>query len=382
MIRVRQRNITESNGDLDSLVSRPTGNDTASLCEKFGFHAQWREALLALIGLDIYSAQQVRRLHERVLTATVAPQLIAQFFDQLLKHEQARELLSSFDQKRLEQQQIEHLKHFGENFREAEYFESRARIGVVHARVGLPLSLYLASFGVLQTLILDVISALHDEEEELRELGRLVLKLTTLDIALATEVYHRSQVQELDHSLQHLRLEPQLLRHQLEKDELTGVSSRTSLLSELDSAIKRASKTGQPLCVVMADLDYFKVVNDTHGHLVGDQVLAEIAARIRAALRQFDLVGRYGGEEFVLLLENTSPHTAHQIAERVRQRVCSEPVKVKQHSLPITISQGLSILEDGDNGVALLQRADQMMYQAKQAGRNCIAPEKKHVARR
>ncbi|MFQ5643828.1 MAG: GGDEF domain-containing protein [Thiogranum sp.] len=351
------------------------GKPATPLCEQFGFDAAWREAQLTLIGLAGHTRDDVRLLHDKLLSRSASEQIIDRFYAQLLRNRQAADLLSSFDLGHLKARQADYLSEFGVRFSEARYFESRARVGVAHARVGVPLSLYLESFGLLQCLILEFLLSEVGDRAQRETLTCLVLKLTTLDIALATEVYHRSQIQDLDRSVKHLKLEQNILRTQLEQDALTGVSSRTSLLRELQGAIAHCEKTGQPLAVIMADLDNFKVVNDTQGHLVGDQVLAEVAARIKAALREFDLVGRYGGEEFVILLENTSPHTAHQIAERIRQRIGSQPVSTAGQQVEITISQGLAMCAKGDDSQALLKRADQAMYAAKDAGRNCIVAD-------
>jgi diguanylate cyclase (GGDEF)-like protein len=310
-----------------------------------------------------------------VLTRDAASGIVDQFFAQLALNPQASAILSSFDLGHLKGRQVEYFKAFGVGFDGADYFESRARVGVAHARVGVPLSLYLESFGMLQCLILEEILSLTDMQQHWEALMRLVLKLTTLDIALATEVYHRSQIQDLDRSLKHLELERKSLRRQLDQDALTGVSSRTSLLRELQDSIERASKTGQPLVVIMADLDHFKTINDKQGHLVGDRVLKEVAARVKAALREFDLVGRYGGEEFVILLEDTSTHTAHQIAERIRLRINSEPIHAGGQEMQLTISQGLALCHQGDDTQSILRRSDQAMYKAKQAGRNCIVEQ-------
>jgi diguanylate cyclase (GGDEF)-like protein len=351
----------------------PAGKPATPLCEQFGFDSAWREAQLCLIGLEEYPRELIRQLHQQVFSREVIVAMIESFYIQLLRHNQAAELISSFDVDHLKERQIEYLGNFGINYRDAAYFESRAQVGVAHARVGVPLSLYLSSFGVMQTLMLEAIANQVTDGREWLKLNRVVLKLMTLDIALATEVYHRAQIKDLGRSLKHLEQEQQALRSQLNQDALTGVSSRTSLLRELADAIARAAKTGQPLCVIMADLDHFKAVNDTHGHLVGDQVLKEVAARIKAALREFDLVGRYGGEEFVLLLENTTHHTAHLIAERVRTRIGSEPIHLAGKSLQVTISQGLAVRQDGDDCQTLLTRADKAMYKAKQDGRNRVA---------
>jgi len=357
----------------------PAGKPATPLCEQFGFDADWRTAQLTLIGLMDESRELVRQLHQQVLTPAVTREMVDRFYTQLVSDSRAGELLSSFDSERLKQKQISYLASFGVDFKSAEYFETRAQVGVAHARVGVPLSLYLSAFGVLQTLVLEAISNQVSEDPNWRYVSRLVLKLTTLDIALATEVYHRAQIQDLDRSVRHLERQQKLLRQQLEQDALTGVSSRTSLLHELEEVLKRAAKTGQPLCLIMADLDHFKVINDAHGHLTGDQVLKEVAARIKAALREFDLVGRYGGEEFVVLLENTSHHTAQQIAERIRTRIGSEPIRIAGKSLDLTVSQGLAVRREGDNAHSLLHRADQAMYKAKANGRNCVAEEEGHA---
>jgi len=360
----------------------PAGNPETPLCEQFGFDADWRQAQLLLVGLDQYPAEQVRQLHEQVLVTEVVGQIVDRFYVQLMRHAQAAELLSSFDLEHLKERQVAHFRAFGCDCGQAEYFETRARIGMAHARVGVPLSLYLSAFGLLQALILDGVGERVADEAGRQALGRLVMQLTTLDIALATEVYHRVQLEELDRSVRHLERQQTLLRKQLEQDALTGVSSRTSLLHEMHDALGRAAKTGQPLCLIMADLDHFKAINDSHGHLVGDKVLREVAARIKAALREFDVVGRFGGEEFVILLENTSRHTAEQIAERIRQRIASQPIRVAAQSLQMTVSQGLAVRREGEDAQALLQRADAAMYQAKQRGRNCVAEDPGHAARR
>lgn len=353
----------------------PAGKPATPLCDQFGFDADWREAQLTLIGLQGFTHDQVRLLHQRVLDAATSASIIDRFYHQLRQHAQAEELLSSFDVEHLRERQIQFLSQFGSWFKDAVYFESRAGLGVTHARVGVPLSLYVASVGLLQSLILEIVLERMEEREERRVLTELVVKLASLDIALATEVYHRASIEGLDRSQRNLEDQRQRLHQQLERDALTGVSSRTSLLREIEAAIGRAAKTGQPLVVVMADLDHFKAVNQLHSHLAGDRVLKDVAARIKAALREFDLVGRFGGEEFVVLLENTSLHTARQVAERIRRRIGGEPVDTGNTALTITLSQGLAPYRDGDTVQVLLKRADQAMYRAKAAGRNCVVED-------
>ncbi len=351
------------------------GKPATPLCDQFAFDAQWRAAQLTLIGLQAFSRDQVDLLHRRVLDADTSATIVDRFYLQLRRHAQAEELLSSFDIAHLRERQIELLVGFGNWFKDAEYFESRARLGVTHARVGVPLSLYVASVGLLQSLILEVVLERLEVRAERQALTELVVKLASLDISLATEVYHRARLEAPDRSARDLERQREQLRRQLERDSLTEVSSRTALLREISAAIERANKTGQPLVVIMADLDHFKAVNDQQGHAIGDRVLKGVASRIKGALRSFDLVGRYGGEEFVVLLENTSPHTARQVAERIRRRIAEEPVNTGATAVQMTLSQGLAPYREGGDVGSLLKRADQAMYRAKAAGRNCVVED-------
>lgn len=351
----------------------PAGKPATPLCDQFGFDANWRDAQLSLVGLDGFNRDDVRLLHDKVLDRETTEAVVDRFYEQILQHPQIRELLASFDIGHLKQRQAQFFTDFGVRFREAGYFESRARIGVVHARVGVPLSLYLAAFGLLQSLVVEAISDRVEVSAQRQVLIQLVVRLTSLDIALATEVFQRAGIEASNGMLKPQQHEQQGLRQQLEQDTLTAVSSRTSLLRELQASMQRSMKTGQPLVVIQADLDHFKRVNDSHGHIVGDKVLREIAARIKTTLREFDLVGRYGGEEFVILLENTSPHTANQVAERIRQRIASTPIEAGTLSVDLTLSQGMALYQDGEDSQSLLKRVDQAVGKAKQAGRNCIA---------
>lgn len=164
-------------------------------------------------------------------------------------------------------------------------------------------------------------------------------------------------------------------------DPLTGVFNRRFMNEQLPIEIERARATGEPLAICMLDLDRFKAVNDTYGHAAGDAVLAEVARRLRNALRGGDKVVRFGGEEFVLILPRADAERAIEIAERVRERVRAAPVQLADGgALLITTSVGVAPLDgatsDGAPGerVArlLLQRADQALAAAKDGGRDRV----------
>ena len=136
----------------------------------------------------------------------------------------------------------------------------------------------------------------------------------------------------------------------------------------------RARRYQRPLAAIMLDIDHFKQVNDTYGHAVGDQVLQAVAARCRETVREIDILGRYGGEEFVVLLLETDLDGARILAERLRQCVVDPPISTDGGMMKITVSLGVGILDkecpDLDH---LLQRADQALYKSKQDGRNRVS---------
>lgn len=162
-------------------------------------------------------------------------------------------------------------------------------------------------------------------------------------------------------------------------DAMTGVLRRQETFNRLEQEIGRSFRSRQPLALILFDIDHFKFVNDRYGHLVGDIVLKNLAIRYQAGLRDIDLLGRVGGEEFLVILPNTTENEVLEISERMRQKI-EEHIFAKVNQLPIkiTISSGLTVLNP-DSELDLIhkdlankyfQQADLAMYQAKQMGRN------------
>ena len=157
-------------------------------------------------------------------------------------------------------------------------------------------------------------------------------------------------------------------------DSLTGIRNRRTIFEFLSSELAREQRSGDPLTVIMADLDGFKKINDHHGHAAGDAVLKETAHRLRAAMRVSDAIGRYGGEEFLIVLPGCDEDSARFRAEEFRCIVEGRPVTWDMGELGVTCSFGVSWTRDGMSDMAqLLQEADAALYRAKQAGRNCVA---------
>ena len=154
-------------------------------------------------------------------------------------------------------------------------------------------------------------------------------------------------------------------------DGLTGLSNYRFFQQTLGREIERASRFGRPMALLMLDLDLFKQVNDTYGHQVGDVVLLEVADRVRAEVREVDVVARYGGEEFVVVLPETDRDEAENIAQRIRDRVRGRSLHVQTPDLRVTVSIGIAVFPDhGDSPSTLLRAADAALYAAKNAGRD------------
>jgi two-component system, cell cycle response regulator len=161
-------------------------------------------------------------------------------------------------------------------------------------------------------------------------------------------------------------------------DALTGLHNRRYMESHLGSLVAQAQARGKPLVLLIVDIDFFKAINDTHGHDAGDDVLREFAIRLKKSIRGIDLACRYGGEEFVVVMPETDMVVATVVAERIRRRIATEPFAVDKGAgaIPVTISIGLSALDATDDDAArILKRADQALYRAKRDGRNRVVAD-------
>ena len=155
-------------------------------------------------------------------------------------------------------------------------------------------------------------------------------------------------------------------------DGLTGLWNRRTLDEKMAEAVARCRRQGTPMCVLLTDVDHFKSVNDTWGHATGDEVLKGVASTLQQAARTTDIVGRLGGEEFVVVFEGTELEGARVVAERMRQLIKSVEFETGKGPLTVTSSFGVALLQPDEDGHAALNRADQLLYKAKQQGRDRV----------
>ena len=155
-------------------------------------------------------------------------------------------------------------------------------------------------------------------------------------------------------------------------DGLTGLLNRAAIVESLTHDLAQSVRDGKPLGVVMLDLDHFKRVNDTYGHASGDAVLKEAAQRLKSLMRYYDKVGRYGGEEFLIVAPGCPQEDIITLAERVRNRIGGEAVDIGEAMLPMSCSLGaaVTVIEKKEDAAALIARVDAALYRAKAGGRN------------
>jgi two-component system cell cycle response regulator len=163
------------------------------------------------------------------------------------------------------------------------------------------------------------------------------------------------------------------LRVQATHDALTGIWNRRAILEILQGELARSKRKGTYPSIIMADLDHFKRINDTYGHPAGDTVLCEAARRMGQGVRAYDSIGRYGGEEFLIVAAECGQREAIRIADRLREGLCDKLVDLASTSVAVTASLGVATGDAGTDVEALLSRADQALYDAKRAGRNIVA---------
>lgn len=207
----------------------------------------------------------------------------------------------------------------------------------------------------------------------LREITREVVKETReIERSSKDSSTHLTQATE---EVERLRKELEQARREASTDPLTGLLNRRAFTTVLANAINKAQADGQDLCLVMLDIDHFKTINDTYGHLVGDKVLRFIGRLLTQVVKGQDTLCRFGGEEFAILLPETSPQGALRVAETIRNRLNGSHLRLADSGQPLgelTASLGVACYRPGESADNFIQRADQALYEAKRQGRDRV----------
>lgn len=213
---------------------------------------------------------------------------------------------------------------------------------------------------------------------ENKNVGSLVAKSTNQEIGQKDKEYLEQLSAQIAITINRANVYAEILKHAT-LDALTGFYNRRQLEVRIKQEVANAKRQHAPLCGIMTDIDYFKHVNDTYGHAAGDLVLKSIAKVIRGQLREYDIAGRYGGEEFSILLPFTKINEAEMVAERLRQTVENKVIDIskvapdsEQKQIKITLSLGIYEIKEDDKEEDLMKKADKALYQAKNTGRNKV----------
>jgi len=258
-----------------------------------------------------------------------------------------------------------------------DYAEERLSLAVDHEALDLRHHWLLTGSTVLFGIIAQLLAAAEDERGRLSSHLRTLQRTLAFDTAIILETAHRAADQRAQRILQELAAAQEKLREVSRTDGLTGVFNRRYLEGLLSRELDRSRRFGHPFSLLFVDVDHFKQLNDRLGHAFGDEVLIRTADVIRRLLRQADVIGRYGGEEFVIGLSEASAGVAGQVAERIRRAVEAIELTHEGERVPVTISVGVATLSDPATDLkALLVVADRELYRAKAEGRNrvCSTP--------
>lgn len=160
--------------------------------------------------------------------------------------------------------------------------------------------------------------------------------------------------------------------HAAHKDPLTGIGNRAAMTTTLHRELEKAFRHNRSLGVIMMDVDHFKKINDKYGHSIGDYVLQSLVECAEKSVRISDMMFRYGGEEFVIVLPETDETGVLRLAKRIRRRVEKLETRIQGQTIPVTVSIGITTLQETDDQKSFIARADEALYKAKRDGRNCI----------
>ena len=346
---------------------------TISLCDQLRITGKELETRLGFLS---FGEQDRRNLVEiREVISSHIDELIGEFYDHLLQFEELRVILSDAKLvERLKGTQRQYLLSLGLSAGCVEYAEGRLRIGLTHERVGLKLKWYLGAYHKLYELILQRLAVRYSGDAS--KLSSLVLtlnKIITLDEIFVVETYYHMTMQRLEDSLFRLKSAHRQLEDLSRRDFLTPVDNRRALMEALAMEFQRSRRYQHQFALLFLDVDHFKEINDRHGHVFGDHVLLHVVQSARGIIRPSDIMGRYGGEEFVIGLVECDQSGALQIAERIRLKIAQEQFTWEHHSTSVTVSIGVVMLSpEIDQVETLVTRADQAMYYAKHRGRNRI----------
>jgi len=353
-----------------------TNGDWDDLCTRFGIDAATIERRRNHVALGPEDDQALAEICAAL--PEIAEKVVVRFYEHLLAQPDLRgELGGDSEIEALKGTLRAYLMGLGQGSADPAYFESRLRVGLVHEAKGLLPRHVMESFAVLFDALAEQFEIwARAQGKDAAPLVRSLAKFMWLDASLGVEAYQEAAASRMQSVVERAQEAEGQLREASAIDELTGIANRRELMSRLEVEFDRSRRYEIPFVLLFADLDLFKRVNDERGHEAGDAVLKDIANRLREGTRPADVVGRYGGEEFVIGLVQTPLDRAVKIAERLRRAIALQPVNYGDEPVSMTISIGVAPLRDTTPDLAaLLVEADAALYRAKRQGRNAVCQD-------
>lgn len=345
-----------------------------SFCEQLKITDEELIHRRAFLGLTDQDHERLAKI--RMLLKEEVEEIVEEFYAHFLKFPDLGRFLADPETvTRLKHTLKTYLLTLGSESDDIDYCENRLRMGFTHERIGLAQKWYLGAYGKLYELLAKKITRNGSKYSE-EEFGLLVTlqKIFTLDEQLAVETYYFSTTQRLEKLLAEVAEAQHNLEEVTRLDGLTQALNHKFLFEALEMEFYRSRRFQHPFTILFLDLDHFKALNDQHGHAFGDKVLKQVAKGIRGVIRPSDIVGRYGGEEFVVGLVECNEETGKLIAERIRLKIALDKFEFGPQSAFVTLSIGCATLRDTNKNLdELIEKADQAMYQAKATGRNQVA---------
>jgi len=325
------------------------------------------------IGPD--DADAIREIHE--IIDPMIDEIVSIFYAQIGNFNNLNRIISQHSSpEKLKKTFRRFVLEMGINIDTAAYAESRLKVGVVHAHIGLNPHWYLGAYSNLQGILSDIImEACGNNHERCRQLNGILSRIIMFESALGIDAYHLNTVRKLSDSLDQAKKLEKILQVSARTDGLTGVLNKKAFLEELQLELDRSRRYSHPMALLFIDFDHFKMLNDTHGHQLGDTVLQRSVQTILKTIRTSDIIGRYGGEEFVIALVECTAEDAYSTAERIRRNIAGNVIQKRRTGvvIPVTVSIGLHVPTPQQRKAAtVLRYADRALYVAKNGGRNRV----------
>jgi diguanylate cyclase (GGDEF)-like protein len=346
-----------------------------TLADQFGLDEAEVNTRYAFTAVEQVGGAEIAEVHE--LLDSHIPAITDAFYWHLKGFPELKPFLADDDKiKQLTVTMQAYLLGLGHGIGSASYIDERLRIGIVHERIGLGPTWYLGAHALLSDALMKCLDeGCAGDTAKLARVAATVSKLLFFDASLGIHAYHQTSVTALEETLEKAERAEAELKRLSSLDGLTGTLNRRALMASIETEQERFRRYGHEFTVLFLDFDHFKSINDNHGHGFGDQVLVESVSLIQDSIRSIDVIGRYGGEELVVMLVECGQDMGGIIAERIRASIAGHPFRKRKTEKPISVTVSIGLhtpTRRNTKPETILRHADRALYTAKDAGRNCV----------